>query len=101
MASYKKTSLYGTTSNITPGVLDVLDYRPMPFLIDDVKYEIKPQYNYRPDLLASDLYNDSELWWVFKSRNPSVLDDPIFDFVAGVEIYIPSKNTIGRIIGGA
>jgi len=96
--AYSKTSLYGSTP-VVGGSLDILRYRPIPFIPDDVKYEIRSQYNYRPDLLAYDLYQDSELWWVFKSRNPSVLDDPIFDFVAGVEIFIPNINTIRSIVG--
>ena len=101
MAGYKKTSLYGATPVKVNGTLDILNYRPMPFLTDDVVYTIKPQYNYRPDLLASDLYNDTDLWWVFKSRNPTILEDPIFDFVAGVRIYIPNIDNIRAIIGGS
>ena len=98
MARYKNTSLYGATVT-KGGTLDILNYRQIPFLQDDVLYEIKPQYNYRPDLLASDLYQDANLWWVFKSRNPTVLDDPVFDFVAGVKIYIPNSETIKNVVG--
>jgi len=100
MAIYDKESLYGATTQ-TNGRLDILNYRPMPKLEDDVTYTIQPQYNYRPDLLASDLYNDPNLWWVFKSRNPSVIDDPIFDFVAGVEIKIPRGDNVRKVVGGA
>jgi len=99
MAGYSKTSLYGTTGITGRGYLGILNYRPMPANIDDVVYTIQPQYNYRPDLLASDLYNDPNLWWVFKSRNPNVLDDPVFDFVAGITIYIPDVDNIRNIIG--
>lgn len=100
MATYNNTSLYGTTK-IRNGILDVLDYRQMPPNGEDVLYEIKAQYNYRPDLLASDLYDDPQLWWVFKSRNPSVIDDPIFDFVAGTKIYIPNIDTIRTVLGNS
>jgi hypothetical protein len=95
---YKESSLYGATS-IIDGELDILNYRKIPSVASDVPYVIKPQYNYRPDLLASDLYEDPNLWWVFKSRNPNELEDPIFDFVAGVEIKIPKLDTIKRILG--
>jgi len=98
MPKYSNSSLYGATK-LNRGALDVLNYRPIPFIVDDVLYEIKPQYNYRPDLLASDLYDDPNLWWVFKSRNPSTIDDPIFDFVAGMKIYIPNIDTIRNVIG--
>lgn len=96
--AYSKTSLYGSTP-VVSGFLDILRYRPIPFVADDVRYVILSQYNYRPDLLAFDLYEDPELWWVFKSRNPTVIDDPVFDFVAGVEIYIPNINTIRSVVG--
>lgn len=95
---YKSSSLYGTTL-LTENGLDILDYRKIPEIVSDVSYLIKPQYNYRPDLLASDLYEDPNLWWVFKSRNPNELEDPIFDFVAGVEIKIPNIETIRRVVG--
>ena len=95
---YEKTSLYGTTAFNQTG-LGILNYRKIPNVVSDVPYVIKPQYNYRPDLLASDLYDDPNLWWVFKSRNPNELEDPIFDFVAGVEIKIPTIDVIKRVLG--
>jgi hypothetical protein len=54
---------------------------------------------HRPDLLANDLYQNSELWWVFAVRNPDVIKDPVYDFVPGQQIYIPQlpflKSTLG------
>lgn len=98
MAKYDTTSLYGTTPQVN-GELDVLQHRPIPKGNDHLDYVIQPQYNYRPDLLASDLYQDPNLWWVFKERNPSIIDDPIFDFVAGVEIKVPPLSTIKNVLG--
>ena len=97
--AYSKSSLYGSTP-IIGDQLDILNYRRIPHNPDDVPYIIRAQYNYRPDLLANDLYDDPNLWWVFKSRNPEVIDDPIFDFVAGIEIRIPDIDTIRTVIGG-
>lgn len=68
--------------------------RPIPGDPTDAHWEITATYNLRPDLLAYDLYNDSRLWWVFAQRNPNRLKDPLFDFVAGVKIYIPKMSTI-------
>lgn len=98
MAQYERESLYGTTPQ-TNGVLDILKHRSITKNPDHIDYVIQPQYNYRPDLLANDLYNDPNLWWVFKERNPSVLDDPIFDFVAGVEIKVPPLSLIKNALG--
>ena len=67
--------------------------------VDDVKYTIDKVYQNRPDLLAFDLYGDANLWWVFVQRNPDVLRDPVFDFLPGVTIYIPKKNTIVNDLG--
>jgi hypothetical protein len=50
-------------------------------------------------MLASDLYGDSALWWVFAMRNPNVLKDPLFDFRAGVQIFIPKKATLQQDLG--
>lgn len=66
---------------------------------DDVLYMIDKVYEFRPDLLAFDLYGDAGLWWVFRSRNPNSLDDPIFDFRSGVTIYIPKKETLVADLG--
>jgi alpha-L-fucosidase len=74
-------------------------HRPIDKQIDDVSYTIDKIYQNRPDLLAFDLYGDSALWWVFRSRNPNVLDDPIFDFKAGVTIMIPKKTTLKSNLG--
>jgi len=98
MATYEKSSLYGATPQ-SNGVLQTLGHRRIPRSLDDIEYEIQPQYNYRPDLLANDLYNNASLWWVFKERNPKEIVDPVFDFVAGVKIQLPPLSTINRIIG--
>jgi hypothetical protein len=62
-------------------------------------WTIASTYEYRPDLLAYDLYTDSRLWWVFANRNPNRLKDPYFDFVAGVQIYLPTINVIKQVLG--
>ena len=100
MAVYKNTSLYSTTRQVN-GALNILDYVEIPKIDTDVEYTILPQYTYRPDLLASDLYDDPNLWCVFKNRNPSAIDDPIFDFVAGTKIRIPTIDAIRQVVGGA
>lgn len=97
-ANYSKTSPYYNTGTFG-NFLDVLNYRSIPALSTDTYYQIDSVYHRRPDLLASDLYGDSNLWWVFIVRNPNVLKDPIFDFKAGKRIYIPQKETITSALG--
>ena len=92
---YSKTSPYFATT-LYGQFLDIINFRQISKLSDDVYYEIDKIYSNRPDLLAFDLYGDANLWWVFAARNPNVIRDPIFDFLPGVRIYIPKKTTIDR-----
>lgn len=67
--------------------------------ITDTLLELKPKYKYRPDLLAYDLYGTVNLWWVFMSRNPDVIVDPVFNMIPGVILYIPSSTRVSSILG--
>lgn len=98
MARYKQTSPYATTP-VVSGFLEILEPRTFRKLPDDVIYQIDQVYAYRPDLLAYDLYGDSGLWWVFRVRNPNIIDDPVFDFRAGISIYVPKKTTLVEDLG--
>ena len=98
MATYGKSSPYYTTN--TYGLfLDVMEPRTFPAQADDMVYTIDRVYQYRPDLLAFDLYQNAGLWWVFQVRNPNVITDPIGDFLAGISIKIPKKETLAKALG--
>jgi len=96
--NYQPSSPYYTTNSFG-NFLDVMTNRPISKLADDVLYEIDSVYQYRPDLLAADLYGTSALWWVFAQRNPNTLVDPLRDFVAGARIYIPKIETLKQDLG--
>ena len=96
---YPATSPYATTNVVNGQYLDVMSNRPIPGYSTDVRWEITPIYNLRPDLLANDLYGDSRLWWVFAQRNPNTLKDPLNDFITGVYIYIPEMNNLKQALG--
>lgn len=87
---YKPSSpYYGTTMN--RNFLDV----GIPSIAADgteIPVIIEPKYHRRPDLLSYELYGTSKLWWVFAAVNPDVIKDPIFDFTAGREIVLLSKE---------
>lgn len=95
---YKNSSPYFQTAKYG-NFLDVMVNRPITKMADDVLYQIDSVYQYRPDILAFDLYGDPALWWVFAQRNPNVLKDPLMDFRAGVQIYIPKKSTLQQDLG--
>ena len=74
-----------------------LDINKLPSIrvtLSDEQYTIEPAYDERPDLLASALYSNSRLWWVFALRNPDIIKDPLRDFKAGTVIFLPSAGAI-------
>lgn len=97
---YGRSSPYWNTNIVNGKFLDVLQYRQIIAEQDDVLMTITPVYEYRPDLLAFDLYGNPQLWWVFAARNPNVLGpDPYFNMKAGIKIYIPKQSNIQRSLG--
>jgi hypothetical protein len=97
--SYASTSPYYDTPVVQNQYLGLMVDRPIPKLIDDLSFTINETYNLRPDLLAFDLYGDSNLWWVFAQRNPNQLQDPLFDFTIGTTIYLPQESTLKTVLG--
>ena len=95
---YAQTSPYFETAK-TAGYLDVMKDRPIPKQVDDQIIEINQTYQYRPDLLANDLYGDPGLWWVFAQRNPNVIEDPIYDFFPGNIIQLPKLSNLKSDLG--
>ena len=71
MSLYANTSPYFLT-NYSNGYLDLINFRDIPAETDDILFEVTKNYEYRPDLLAYDLYSDVGLWWVFSVRNKNI-----------------------------
>jgi hypothetical protein len=97
--TYPSTSPYYATDIVNGKILDVMVDRPIVKQPSDIYWAITSVYEYRPDLLAYDLYADSRLWWVFASRNPNTLKDPMFDFKTGVSIYLPKSDLLKQLLG--
>ena len=95
---YAKLSPYYPTP-YAGSYLDVLTTRDIPAQSDDVEYTVTSQYEYRPDLLAYQLYQDSTLWWVFAVRNKNIIKDPIYDLYAGQTIYLPKLSYLKKALG--
>jgi len=98
MATYDSRSPYFTTG-YTQFFLDVMNNRPIPKQDDDLEFVINLTYQYRPDLLAYDLYESGSLWWVFYQRNPNALQAPPLDFTVGTLIYLPKIATLKSVLG--
>jgi hypothetical protein len=98
MAQYGATSPYYATG-YSQFFLDVMVDRPIPKEEDDQTFVINLTYQYRPDLLAFDLYGTGDLWWVFYQRNPNTLQAPPLDFTVGTQIFLPKISTIQSTLG--
>ena len=98
MTNYDSTSPYFLTG-YNQFYLDVMVDRPIPKETDDLPFTINLTYQYRPDLLAHDLYSDSRLWWVFYQRIPNTLTKPPLDFAVGTNIYLPKITTLKSVLG--
>lgn len=89
---YSKTTFYGN-------FLDTANLPTIPKLANDQYFTVNRTYQYRPDLLAYDLYGDVNFWWVFAMRNPNTIKDPVFDLKQGVRIFLPKKETLLSAVG--
>ncbi len=94
---HKDTSHYLNTP-IRDFYLDLLKLRRVPASSNDLVVTIENKYDKRPDLFANDTYGSPRLWWVLVMRNMDTLIDPIEDFTAGTEIFVPSVETIQELL---
>jgi hypothetical protein len=98
MATYDAVSPYFLTG-YSQFFLDVMVNRPIPKQNDDQLFKINQTYQYRPDMLAFDLYDNAGLWWVFYQRNPNTLTKPPLDFKTDALIYLPKITTLRNVLG--
>lgn len=96
--TYPSSSAYAATPQ-SPSFIGNYVHRKISTDGGDKPFTITPKYNNRPDLLAYDLYGNPGYWWVFCSRNPNVIRDPIWDFEAGKVIIISSHNHLKATLG--
>jgi hypothetical protein len=95
---YQKNSPYFSTPQ-TSWYISNFVFRRVPPDSADVPFTLKQQHQYRPDTLSNDLYGTPAYYWVFCVRNPFLRGEPIWGFVAGLTIMVPSANHIQRVLG--
>ena len=97
MTNFRKDSFIKNRQILDGVFLDINKLPQIGVTLSDEEYTIDPAYDQRPDLLAKALYNNSRLWWVFALRNPDIIKDPLRDFAAGTNIFLPSAGSISAL----
>jgi hypothetical protein len=95
---YKRSSPYADTQQTT---WYLSNYEPRIINRDgtDIRKILETKYENRPDLLSYDLYGTPNLWWIFMVLNPDSIKDPIYDFKAGLVIFVPTATRISNTLG--
>lgn len=74
-----------------------LDYNlPSPIYPadSDIDYVIPLKYNEQPWRLAKEIYGHERLYYIFALLNADLIQDPVYDFKAGVTIKLPSMTRV-------
>lgn len=95
---YPVSSPYATTPQ-TSWHIGRFVFRNIPADGADVTITLQMIHQYRPDRLSQQLYNTPIYWWVFCVRNPFLRGDPIWGFLTGLEIIVPSLAHINNVVG--
>lgn len=94
MAQIRSDSVYRKTNVVNNKYLDIWQPDINDISLFNTKtITLESKYENKPDKLAYDLYGNAKLWWVFAQFNQDKLQDPIIDFVAGLEIQVPTQFT--------
>lgn len=94
--AYKRTSHLRQTP-INRGYTDLYVPPIQPDFNYTEEFEITQKYVKRPDLLAYELYGESDFWWVFPLYNKNLIVDPINDFTLGKIILVPTREFVAGI----
>jgi hypothetical protein len=98
IVSYPATSPYFATPQISWHINRFV-FRPVPPDANDTLYTLQNRHQYRPDRLSFDLYKTPVYWWVFCERNPFLRSDPVWNFIPGLQIMVPSHDYLSRVLG--
>lgn len=74
-------------------------HRSIPRGENDTQITISPDMEFRPEKLALKLYGTEGLWWVFMARNLNIIRDPVWDFTAGLTIWVPTLAFLKSRLG--
>ena len=98
IVSYKNSSQYSLTPQASWFLSHYVDKNIQRDGTDQL-ITLGTKYKLRPDLLAYDLYSNTDYWWVFTVLNPDVIIDPIYDMIPGILLYVPTLQRLSIVAG--
>ncbi len=96
--NYRAGSPWAATSQEN-WYLDNMRYRDIRRDATDELITLESRYQFRPYNLSFDKYGSRDYWWVFMQLNMNVIRDPIYDFVTGIQIFVPTKDRLLASMG--
>ncbi len=96
--TYQVPSQYYATPQTSWYLSNYVD-RNIPRDITDTYVTLDSRYHLRPDLLAYDLYQNTDYWWVFSIVNPDIIIDPISDMKSEINIFLNTEQELSKILG--
>jgi len=93
MTAYNTASNYSLTP-MNSNFLGLWEAPEVTLTGNEITVTIERHMKHRPDILSYKLYGTPKLWWIFKMINPDKLNDPIWDFVEGLEILTPNNAEV-------
>jgi hypothetical protein len=89
---YKRTDFYFQTEIENKTFLGFLNDRDIGFADDDKYIIVQKRHEFRPYVLAFDLYGKDEYAWIFPRMNMDILKDPIRDMIEGIVLRVPTPE---------
>ena len=96
--NYPSNSPYSNTPQSSWAIGRYL-HKEIPPDSGDTEFPLQARHTYRPDTLSFELYGTPAYYWVFCVRNPWLRADPIWSFVAGETIIVPSAAHVNSVVG--
>lgn len=82
--------------NNTPIKSFYLDIASVPSMkgVTGKTVTVPPECENRIDLFSYQQYGSSRYWWMIVLANADLINDPIWDFRAGMQVVVPDKSKI-------
>lgn len=90
--------IQGGVTDVFPNRLGWWERQSIPPALDDIRVQVQPEEDGRPDLMAFRLYGNPKIDWVILMFN--TIQDIEVEFVTGKTFNVPSAPRVSREILG-